>query len=265
MRIAMAQMKMEDSIEANFQKSVRAIGEAADGGADLVFFPELQFYPFFPQYRRRDGSAAALSAGHEFIVKIREECKKRKIMASPNLYLEENGLQYDASLLIDAEGELQGISKMVHVTQCPCFYEQDYYTPSNEGFRVYDTPYGKIGIVICFDRHVPESIRTCAVRGADLILVPTANTEGEPLEFFEWEIRVQARQSSVWIAMCNRMGREGGVNFIGQSLVADPMGEILVKAGGREQMVYADVDLRQSRTLREENPYFTLRRPEWYS
>jgi len=113
-------------------------------------------------------------------------------MASPNLYLETNEKAYDASLFIDRTGEILGISKMVHIMQSPYFYEQDYYTPSDDGFKVYDTPEGKIGVVICFDRHLPESIRSCVALGADLILIPTANIDGEPLDLFEWEIRVQA-------------------------------------------------------------------------
>ena len=94
------------------------------------------------------------------------------------------------SFLIDDEGNIIGTQKMVHVAQCEQFYEQSYYTPSEEGFSVFDTKIGKIGIVVCFDRHYPESIRTEALRGAELILVPTANTTAEPLEMFQWEIRV---------------------------------------------------------------------------
>lgn len=102
---------------------------------------------------------------------------------------------------------------MVHVAQAEKFYEQDYYTPSDDGFKVFDTIYGKIGIVVCFDRHYTESIRTEMLMGADLIVVPTVNTKAEPSEMFEWELRVQAFQNSVAVAMCNRVGTEGQ-NFI---------------------------------------------------
>lgn len=100
-------------------------------------------------------------------------------------------------LMIDSNEGLVGVSKMVYVYQANKFYEQDYYTPSEDGFKVYDTPFGKIGIVICFDRHLPESIRSCAKQGAELIIIPTANTLDEPMEMFEWEIRVQAYQNIV--------------------------------------------------------------------
>jgi len=264
MKIAMAQMKMSDSMEENFRKSLSAIEEAARNRADLVFFPEVQLSPFFPQYHGRSAERYALTTEHEYIRQMASLCGERHIMASPNVYLQEGGAYYDASLFIDAEGRIQGISKMVHVMQCPLFYEQDYYSPSDDGFKVYDTPFGKVGIVICFDRHLPESVRTCALMDADLVLIPTANTEGEPLELFEWEIRVQAMHSSVCIAMCNRVGREDAMNFIGQSLVADEKGGLLVKADENEGLTYAEPDLEKIREARKNSPYFTLRRPQFY-
>lgn len=169
--------------------------------------------------------------------------------------------QYTADELPDY---LLGKSAMVHVTSAPQFYELDYYTPSPDGFRVYDTSFGKIGVVICFDRHLPESIRTCAAMGAELVLIPTANLTTEPLDLFEWEIRVQAYQNNVFIAMCNRVGREGDVTFAGQSLVVDSEGQTLFKAGGEAGLVYCDIDLEKCKASRQARPYITLRRPEFY-
>lgn len=257
-------MRMENSTPENVRKSLQAIGEAADHGADLVFFPEVQFTPFFPQYEKVERDDFAFPPDHEYVRRIIAAAKERAIIVSPNLYLEENGKRYDASLFISAHGDVQGVSKMVHIMQCDCFYEQDYYAPSDDGFKVYATPWGNVGIVICFDRHVPESVRTCVARGADLILIPTANVEGEPLEMFEWEIRVQAMQSSVYIAMCNRVGREDKMNFIGRSLVVDPNGDVVARADEREQILYADIDPGKSRATREAKPYFRLRRPDMY-
>lgn len=94
---------------------------------------------------------------------LQSASKRYNIISVPNIYLEEEGKPYDASLLIGKDGEIKGIQKMVHIAQARQFYEQDYYTPSNDGFKVFDTEYGKIGIVICFDRHYPESIRTEAL------------------------------------------------------------------------------------------------------
>lgn len=153
---------------------------------------------------------------------------------------------------------------MVHIAQARQFYEQDYYEPSRTGFKVFDTLFGKIGIVICYDRHLPESIRTCALKGAQLILIPAANTKAEPMEMFEWEIRVQAMQNQVFVAMCNRVGLEGEMEFAGESLVAHPSGDVLLKADDREQLLTCEVDLREAAELRKKVPYIKTRRPEWY-
>lgn len=185
-------------------------------------------------------------------------------MAVPNLYLSENGRNYDASLLIDKNGMILGIQKMVHVAQAKLFYEQDYYTPTDDGFHVFRTEYGNIGIVVCFDRHYPESIRTEALQGADLILIPTVNTKAEPSEMFEWALRVQAFQNSVILAMCNRTGVEGDMHFSGESIAIDPDGAVLAKADDTEQIMYVDVDLSEAGRVRAGRPYTQLRRPEFY-
>lgn len=210
MRIALAQMKNQGSVEANLNQSIEWMREAAEHGADLILFPEVQLTEFFPQYQGQDVRRYRLGLESPEVQAFRKASREWNIWASPNVYLEENGKAYDASLLIGADGQIAGIQKMVHIAQACQFYEQDYYTPSDDGFRVFDTPWGRIGIVVCFDRHYPESIRTEALMGADLILIPTVNTKAEPAEMFEWELRVQAFHNSAAIAMCNRVGCEGG-------------------------------------------------------
>lgn len=264
MRIAMVQMKTEPTMAANWQKSLEAIRTAAENQADLVLFPEVQLTEFFPQYPGQDVKKYRLTLDSDMVQSFLEACKKYQVMAVPNLYLDLVGKMYDASLLISSQGKLVGIQKMVHIAQAPQFYEQDYYTPSDDGFKVFDTEFGRIGIVVCFDRHYPESIRTEALRGADLVLVPTVNTKAEPGEMFAWEMRVQAFQNSVAIAMCNRVGQEGKMEFSGESLVIDAKGNLLIKADDTEQIVYADLDLGESRQVRQSKPYTNLRRPEWY-
>lgn len=264
MKIAMAQMKNEGSLKDNLSKSLRAIEEAAKKNADLILFPEVQLTEFFPQYPGKDVSDYRLSLDSHVVVQFQEAAKQHHIMVVPNLYLEEHGNAFDASLLVGCDGSVMGIQKMVHVAQAPQFYEQDYYTPADTGFQVFQTTFGTIGIVVCFDRHYPESIRTETLMGADLILVPTVNTKQEPMEMFQQEIRVQAFQNSVIVAMCNRVGTEGEMNFAGESLVVDANGQTMFKADDQEQLIVVDVDLQQARRIREGRPYTTLRKPELY-
>lgn len=264
MRIALAQMKNQGSVEANLNKSIEWMREATEHGADLILFPEVQLTEFFPQYEGRDARRYRLGLESPEVQAFRKASREWNIWASPNVYLEENGKAYDASLLIGADGQIAGIQKMVHIAQACQFYEQDYYTPSDDGFLVFDTPHGCIGVVVCFDRHYPESIRTEALMGADLILIPTANTMAEPLELFDWEIRVQAFQSSVAVAMCNRTGLEGGMDFAGGSIVTDANGDVIAKAGPGEELLFAEVDMAAPARIRAARPYTSLRRTALY-
>lgn len=263
MKLALAQMRMTSNLVDNYKKSMRFCDEAKE--SDLLFFPEIQLAPFFPQYEKQNVDAYCLSTDAEEIRGFRKKAEEHKYYFSPNIYLEENGKRYDTSLWIEPDGTLKDKAKMVHIAQAEKFYEQDYYTPSDDGFKVFDTPFGKIGIVICYDRHLPESIRTCTLKGADLILIPTANTKAEPMEMFEWEIRVQAMQNQVFIAMCNRVGKEDQMDFAGESLVVGPDGNVLVKADDKEQLLTCEINLSEAGELKKKVPYLATRRPEWYT
>ncbi len=258
MRLAMAQMRMYSNIEENLQSSLRFMEQAKAEGADLIFFPEVQLSPFFPQYESRDVTPWLLHMDAPEILALREKCRELSLFASPNVYLNLDGSRFDSSLMIDGDGNILGISKMVHIAQAKYFYEQDYYTPSPDGFKVYDTPFGKIGIVICFDRHLPDGIRSCASQGAELVIIPTANIAGEPMELFEWEIRVQSFQNTVFTAMCNRIGPEGNIIFAGESLLAAPNGDLLFKAGDREELIVLDVPLEAADRERAVRPWLSL-------
>lgn len=251
MRLAMAQMRMSECVQENLESSLRAMRLAKERGADLVFFPEVQLSPFFAMTPGGNADAWVSRLDGPEVAAFCAACKELALWASPNLYLEISGRRFDASLMIDACGKIRGISKMVHIFQAENFYECDYYAPSDDGFKVFDTPFGKLGIVICFDRHIPGSVRACALGGAELVLVPTANLSSEPMELFEWEMRVQAFQNLVNMAMCNRVGREGGKTFAGEALVAGPNGELLFKAKNSEELCIVDLDLGKVREVRQ--------------
>jgi N-carbamoylputrescine amidase len=262
MKLAMAQISMSDDMKQNLSKTLSYMEQAKN--CDLIFFPEIQLSPFFPQYEKQNVQEYLLNLQSDEVVQICEKSRECGLYTSPNIYLLQNGKPYDTSLWINPQGEIEGISKMVHIMQAEQFYECDYYTPSNDGFHVYNTPFGKVGIVICFDRHLPESIRTCVVMGAKLIIVPTANTKSEPNEMFECEMRVQAFQNNVFIAMCNRVGVEDDMEFCGNSIVIDPNGDVIFKADDTEQLITAEIDLNEADISRQKRPYIKTRRAECY-
>lgn len=264
MRIALAQVENKGTMENNLSECIKLIEVASNNNADLILFPEVHLTEFFPQYEGLDVHNYRLTIDSDVVRAFQDASKNFSIMSVPNIYLYENGKSYDASLLIDKEGNILGTQKMVHVAQAMFFYEQDYYTPSDDGFKVFKTPFGNIGIVVCFDRHYPESIRTEALMGADLILIPTVNTKEEPSEMFEWELRVQAFHNSVAVVMCNRVGKEGEMNFSGESIAVDANGNVICKADDTEQILYVDINLSESQRIRDNRPYTNLRRPDLY-
>jgi len=264
MKIALVQMQMTENMEQNLKRSLHFMEEAFQLGAKLVCFPEVQLSPFFPQYPGKDASKYLLSEDHPYLKEFSKQAEKCNLVTIPNLYIESQNRQFDASPVFNSDGNLLGTSKMVHIVQWPLFYEQDYYHPSDDGFLVFETTAGKIGVVICFDRHYPESIRTCAVKGAQLVVIPTAIIEGEPIEEFEWELRLAAKHNGIFIALCNRSGLEDQMNFDGGSIVVAPDGNIIARAGNSEQILLADIDYTQIAKNRKERPYLDLRRPELY-
>lgn len=264
MKLAIYQMENAGSMQDNLRKSIDAMKRASGNGADLILFPEVQLTEFFPQYKNLDVLRYAVSLESDTVKTFCDACRRYNIMAVPNLYLKETGHNYDASILIDKSGNILGVQKMVHIAQADNFYEQDYYMPSDTGFHVFDTDEGKIGIVVCFDRHYPESIRREVLKGADIILIPTVNTQAEPMKMFEIELNAQAFQNSVWIAMCNRVGLEADMDFAGESLVINPNGETMIKADDAEQLIYAEIDLKMAAAIRKTKSYTQLRRTEWY-
>jgi predicted amidohydrolase len=264
MRLAMAQYGLGLDVKSNLIKALDFMQVARRDQAELIIFPELCLSPFFPQRARQEVARYAMRLEDQCIREFQAQCLRLTIAASPNIYLKEGDRFFDASLMIGSDGNVQGVSKMVHIAQLPGFYEQDYYSPSDTGFRTYHTPFGRVGVVVCFDRHFPESIRTCVLRGAWLIVIPTANTIDEPRDMFECELRGAAFQNGVYIAMCNRVGLEDGIAYCGESTIVDPAGNVLTKADGKETLVVADIDPSRVSVARAKRPYLSLRRPEMY-
>ena len=246
MRLAMAQMKMSKSPKENFEKTKNFIKDSRD--CDLIFFPEVQLSPFFAQYRADNTPYNVKDyitpSNAEEIKIISSLAKENSLFVSPNFYFkDDDGKLYDTSFFIDKNAKITGKSKMVNVDNNQYFYEKDYYTPSDGGFNVFNTPFGRIGIIICYDRHFEESFKICAGKEADLIIIPTANTLEEDMDFFEEEIITAAEKNNVNIAMCNRVGKEGDMTFAGQSLIVSREGKVLLKSDENERLIKFSLDL----------------------
>jgi N-carbamoylputrescine amidase len=246
-RIAIAQTSATDDVEINLTRAETLIAQAGTQGARLVVFPEIHLTPFFPKHKGRDASAWAMREDGPEIARLAAAAKDANIVVVSNLYVENHaGERHDASPVIDADGTVLGLSRMNEISQFDGFWEQDYYAPG-DGWPVYDTAAGRIGVVICYDRHFPESYRACAKAGAELIVTPTCIEAGEPLDLFEAEMRTLSYHNCVYAALANRCGPEETRRYAGASLITGPGGTVLANAGGDEQLLYAQMDLRARR------------------
>lgn len=263
MKIALAQMQMDIDKRVNEKKSLAIATQAAKAGADLLLYPELTLTPFFPQYPSRllEGmgikpDAFSIEKDAQILTQFSDAARENGIYLVPNFYVKEDeGRLFDRSYFFEKTGRLVGTSDMHNIFTAENFYEGDYYHPSEEPFRVFPTPFGNIGVVICFDRHIPESIRACALAGAELILIPTANLTSEPLDVFKAEIIAEAYQNNVFIAMANRVGEENELTFAGDSLVVDPNGRVLARGGAEEDLIFSDIDTGEALRARQTRPY----------
>ena len=261
-RIAAAQMRVSEDMETNYRKSLEFIKEAAEADAKMVCFPEGQLTHYVPQYKGLKTEDIAIEMDHPYIQGFCDACKENGIIASIAVNLKIAGNVYPSMMLISEKGEILGITKKNHIVYAPHFYEKDYFTPGNEGFPVFDTSIGKVAQIVCFDRHFPESFRTCALKGADFVVTGVANEKIEPCEVFRWEILIPAFQNSMNCLMVNRVGVEGNMDFCGESVFAAHDGTVAAIADDSECLLTADLDFDAARKLREEKQYLSLRRPE---
>ena len=267
-RIALVQQSAKDSREANRMRGEIAVREAANNGADLVAFAELAFDTFFPQHVAGDNVLAlAESIPGSTTDVFSDLAKELGVVIILNLFELDGGNAFDASPVIDATGEILGVTRMVHITDYPCFHERGYYTPGDRGAPVYETAIGRVGVAICYDRHYPEYMRALAVGGAELVVVPQAGSVDEwPEGLYEAEMRVASFQNGYFTALCNRVGREEALAFAGESFVCDPAGRVIARAASeREEILYCDIDLTDVDRSHARKLFLPDRRPDLYS
>jgi N-carbamoylputrescine amidase len=267
MKLALIQQECSEDRRANRMKGVDAVHKAAAGGADIICFAELAFDPFYPQLpatnEKLQYAEPVPGSTTDMFARLAADLGVVIIL---NLFERDGNDTYDTSPVIDANGELLGKTRMVHITDFTCFHEQGYYTPGDNGVPVYDTSLGKIGIAICYDRHYPEYMRALALKGAQVVFVPQAGAIGEwPEGLYEAEMRVAAFQNGYFTALCNRVGKEPHVTFAGESFVCDPEGNVIAQAGMKsEEILLCDIDLRQIGESHAQKLFLRDRRPELY-
>jgi N-carbamoylputrescine amidase len=251
LRIALVQQRSGPDVEENIERGARSFAKAARAGARLIAFAELAFSRFYPQVPAD---------------RFRRLAKEYGVVVILNLFERKGGRTYDSSPVIDADGRILGVTRMMHIMEGPGFHERGYYHPGGAGKLVYQTAAGRVGVAICYDRHFPEYTRGLGLLGAEIVIIPQAGAVGEWTEgIFEAEVQVAAFQNGYFAALVNRVGREDALRFAGESFVADPDGRVIARAPqGRDALLFADCDFDRIPRSAAKRHFLRDRRPGAY-
>ena len=278
-RLGLAQMACSTDPAENLHKAVAQVREAAARGAQIICLQEL----FRSQYFCRSESAElfdlAESIPGESTETIGRIAKELGVVIVASLFERRAaGLYHNTAAILNADGSLAGIYRKMHIPDDPLFYEKFYFTPGDLGFRNFDTPFGRIGVLVCWDQWYPEGARLTALQGADVLFYPTAigwhpseKAQYGAAQLDAWRTiqRAHAIANGIYVAAVNRIGFEGtpeqGLEFWGNSFVADPFGVMLAEAStDREEILVVECDRRRIEDVRRNWPFFRDRRIDAY-
>ncbi len=266
--------------EENLATTLAAAERAAKDGAQIICTQELFRSQYFCQSEDHKYFALAEPIPGPSTKAFQKLAKKHGVVIVASLFEKRaEGLYHNTAVIIDADGSLLGIYRKMHIPDDPLFYEKFYFTPGDLGFRAWDTKFGRIGVLICWDQWYPEAARLTAMNGAEILFYPTAIGwhPGEKQEYgvnqhMAWETiqRSHAVANGCYVASVNRIGLEqpiggAGLEFWGQSFVAGTSGQILAKASeGAAENLIVPVDLAKVDVTRTHWPFLRDRRIDAY-
>lgn len=282
-KVAAIQMSMTDSVEENIASAEAKVREAAASGAKVILLPELFERPYFCQERRYDYYSYATPVNENpAVLRFAEVCRELEIVMPISFYERDVNVLYNSIAMIDADGTIMGVYRKTHIPDDHYYQEKFYFTPGDTGFRVWDTRYGRIGVGICWDQWFPETARSMAVMGAEMLLYPTA-IGSEPIltvdSMEHWRIcmRGHAGSNIMPVIAANRIGTEtvtpceenGGQSsslcFYGSSFIADDSGALVASASrDMEEILLAEFDLDSIAENRLSWGIYRDRRPDCY-
>ncbi len=265
---------------ANLKKTLALAEQAAKRGANIICTQELFRSQYFCQAEKHDYFGLAEPIPGPSTQAFQRLAKKHGVVVVASLFEKRaSGLYHNTAVIIDADGSLLGVYRKMHIPDDPLYYEKFYFTPGDTGFKAWDTKFGKIGVLICWDQWYPEGARLTAMQGAEILFYPTA-IGWHPSEKKEygvnqhgaWETiqRSHAVANGCYVAAINRIGVErpeggDGIEFWGQSFVAGTSGQILAKASvDREEVMLVPIDLGKVDVTRTHWPFLRDRRIDAY-
>jgi N-carbamoylputrescine amidase len=277
--LGLVQMRCQEDGTANLERAATLIRQAARSGADIICLPELFRSLYFCQ--RVDPALFDLAEpvpGPTTDTLGRLAKELGKVIVTSLFERRAAGIYHNTATVLDADGSLRGIYRKMHIPDDPLYYEKYYFTPGDTGFRAFDTKFGRIGVLVCWDQWFPEGARLTALQGAQVLLYPTAigwHPKEKPqygtAQHQAWELiqRSHAVANGVYVAAVNRVGHEGptdgGLEFWGASFISDPFGGILKRAShDTEEVVIAECDLGKLEEIRRNWPFLRDRRLDAY-
>lgn len=275
-RIALVQGREQGSQAADLDYTIARIREAAAGGAQVICTQEMFNTPYF--CRTQDTEMFDLAEPipgptTDALVEVAGELGV--VIVAALFERRASGVYHNTAAVIDADGTYLGKYRKMHIPQDPGFEEKFYFTPGDLGYKVWDTKFGKISVLICWDQWYPEAARMAALAGAEIIFYPTAigwlpeeKAELGEAQHTAWETvqRGHAVANGCYVAAVNRTGTEGETEFWGQSFVADFYGQIIERAPvSEEAIVLVDCDLKALEDMRRIWPFFRDRRIDSFS
>jgi N-carbamoylputrescine amidase len=278
--LGLLQMRCEAEPARNLEHCIDLIHQAAQRGADIICTPELFLSHYFCQRTDLSNFDLAEPIPGPTTDRLGPLAKSLgKVIVASLFEKRAPGLYHNTAVVFDADGTMLGLYRKMHIPEDPLFYEKYYFTPGDLGFRTFDTRFGRIGVLICWDQWYPEAARLTALQGAQVLIYPTA-IGWHPRERAEfgvpqhqaWETmqRSHAIANGVYVAAINRIGHEGpaeaGLDFWGASFVSDPFGVVLAKGSHEnEEILLAACDPARSEDVRRNWPFLRDRRIDAYS
>jgi len=276
-KFAAVQLAISWDQESNLSKVTQAVTDAAQQGAQVIVLQELFATPYFcKQQRAKYFELAAEREKHPLIEKMSQLAKLLKVVL-PVSYFEKSGNTFfNSMVMIDADGRILDNYRKSHIPDGPGYCEKYYFSPGDTGFKVWQTRYGCFGAGICWDQWFPELARSLTLAGAEAIFYPTAiGSEPQDLGLDSkghWQRTMQGHAAAnlIPVIAANRTGVETDdgleTHFYGSSFITDHTGNIIAEAGrNKEQIIYAEIDLKATRQARHSWGLFRDRRPEFYS
>ena len=274
-KIGLVQMRCSEEPAANLARAIEGVEEAARRGAEVVCLQELFRSRYFCQSedpRQFDLAEPVPGPSSDALAKLAAE---RRIVIVASLFERRAaGLYHNTAVVLDADGRLAGRYRKMHIPDDPLYYEKFYFTPGDLGFRAMDTRAGRLGTLVCWDQWFPEAARLTALSGAEVLFYPTAigwqHDEGDAVDAAQhdaWETvqRAHAIANGVFVVAVNRVGREDGIRFWGQSFVCDPFGRVLARASAEdEEVLVVECDLAAVERVRRDWPFLRDRRIDAY-